>query len=373
MPPSALRRPVVRSLDYRGAGNGVRPRAGRLQPGQARLRPGEPARLPLARRLRRLRRRAVAQGARARSTTTLAWHRRTQLPDYVRAARARRGRGRRDATPERMCAWAGEISEPHRAGRCSTSRRRSPTSRSRSRRRRSRTSRSASPRPTRSTATSTCSATRSGATRPRSKREVEPRRDALRRARRRRSASWSRDSVATSPYDAEVAVRRAQGAPAGRAGAGAPPARGEPGPRRRASPRCAPTCSGIDRSPREGYRRYAERVIAHRLRPGERAAQQRQRRAAARGGEEARRLSRRRARADAATRRAERARRRVSARRAQCGGLDRDAMRVGRAAGREVLHRGDEERRQHRRRRRSSVPRSARVPRRAARPSACRG
>ena len=98
----------------------------------------------------------------------LAWHRRTQLPDYVQLlARAEAEvAGRRDARAH--VRLGGRAAQPHRAGaaapRADDRRRRA----ARSRRRRSRTSRSASPRPTRSTATITCSATRSAATRPRS-------------------------------------------------------------------------------------------------------------------------------------------------------------------------------------------------------------
>jgi hypothetical protein len=39
----------------------------------------------------------------------LAWHRRTQLPDYVQLLARAEAEVAGDATPERMCAWAGEI------------------------------------------------------------------------------------------------------------------------------------------------------------------------------------------------------------------------------------------------------------------------
>ena len=40
---------------------------------------------------------------------SLAWHRRTQLPDYVQLLARAEAEVVDDATPERMCAWAGEI------------------------------------------------------------------------------------------------------------------------------------------------------------------------------------------------------------------------------------------------------------------------
>jgi hypothetical protein len=40
---------------------------------------------------------------------TLAWHRRTQLPDYAQLLARAETEIAGDATPERMCAWAGEI------------------------------------------------------------------------------------------------------------------------------------------------------------------------------------------------------------------------------------------------------------------------
>jgi len=39
----------------------------------------------------------------------LAWHRRTQLPDYVQLLARAEAEVAADATPERMCAWAGEL------------------------------------------------------------------------------------------------------------------------------------------------------------------------------------------------------------------------------------------------------------------------
>ena len=39
----------------------------------------------------------------------LAWHRRTQLPDYVQLLARAEAEIAGDATPERMCAWAGEL------------------------------------------------------------------------------------------------------------------------------------------------------------------------------------------------------------------------------------------------------------------------
>ena len=40
---------------------------------------------------------------------TLAWHRRTQLPDYVQLLARAEAEVAADATPERMCGWAGEL------------------------------------------------------------------------------------------------------------------------------------------------------------------------------------------------------------------------------------------------------------------------
>jgi hypothetical protein len=40
---------------------------------------------------------------------TVAWHRRTQLPDYVQLLGRAESEVLADTTPERMCAWAGEI------------------------------------------------------------------------------------------------------------------------------------------------------------------------------------------------------------------------------------------------------------------------
>jgi hypothetical protein len=52
-----------------------------------------------------------AQSLRARSALdeTLAWHRRTQLPDYLDLLARAEVEVLDDATPERMCAWAAEI------------------------------------------------------------------------------------------------------------------------------------------------------------------------------------------------------------------------------------------------------------------------
>src|SRR5437764_298063 len=40
---------------------------------------------------------------------TLAWHRRTQLPDYVQLLARAEAEVAGDATPECICAWAGEL------------------------------------------------------------------------------------------------------------------------------------------------------------------------------------------------------------------------------------------------------------------------
>jgi Family of unknown function (DUF6279) len=52
-----------------------------------------------------------AQSLKVRSALddALAWHRRTQLPDYVQLLALAEAEVAADATPERMCAWAGEI------------------------------------------------------------------------------------------------------------------------------------------------------------------------------------------------------------------------------------------------------------------------
>jgi len=46
---------------------------------------------------------------RAALDDTLAWHRRTQLPDYVQLLARAESEVAGDATPERMCAWASEL------------------------------------------------------------------------------------------------------------------------------------------------------------------------------------------------------------------------------------------------------------------------
>lgn len=52
-----------------------------------------------------------AQSLRVRGALddALAWHRRSQLPDYVQLLARAEAEIAADATPERMCAWAGEI------------------------------------------------------------------------------------------------------------------------------------------------------------------------------------------------------------------------------------------------------------------------
>ncbi|HEX4234989.1 MAG TPA: DUF6279 family lipoprotein [Caldimonas sp.] len=52
-----------------------------------------------------------AQSWRARTALAeaLAWHRRTQLPDYMQLLARAEAETAADTTPERMCAWAGEI------------------------------------------------------------------------------------------------------------------------------------------------------------------------------------------------------------------------------------------------------------------------
>jgi len=47
--------------------------------------------------------------ARSALDETVAWHRRTQLPDYVQLLGRAESEVLADTTPERMCAWAGEV------------------------------------------------------------------------------------------------------------------------------------------------------------------------------------------------------------------------------------------------------------------------
>lgn len=47
--------------------------------------------------------------ARSALEETVAWHRRTQLPDYVQLLGRAESEVLVDTTPERMCAWAGEV------------------------------------------------------------------------------------------------------------------------------------------------------------------------------------------------------------------------------------------------------------------------
>ena len=191
----------------------------------------------------------------------LGWHRRTQLPDYVQLLARAEAEVAADATPERMCAWAGELRsriEPvlqHLA-------------------------------PTIADVARTLSPAQLASIEKRFAETNEEYRDdhLQRNLQRRLKAEVKReieraemlygrldasqrdlvaDSVTTSPYDAEVAyaerkerqqdvlslVRRLREANSGRDDAIA---------------QVRAYLSGIDRSPRESYRRYSERVTAHR-------------------------------------------------------------------------------------------------------------
>ena len=191
----------------------------------------------------------------------LGWHRRTQLPDYVQLLARAEAEVAADATPERMCAWAGELRsriEPvlqHLA-------------------------------PTIADVARTLSPAQLASIEKRFAETNEEYRDdhLQRNPQRRHKAEVKReieraemlygrldasqrdlvaDSVTTSPYDAEVAyaerrerqqdvlslVRRLREGQSGRDDAIA---------------QVRAYVSGIDRSPRESYRRYSERVTAHR-------------------------------------------------------------------------------------------------------------
>jgi hypothetical protein len=191
----------------------------------------------------------------------LAWHRRTQLPDYVQLlARAETEVGA-DTTPERMCAWAGELRS-----------RIEPVLQQLA--------------PTIADVARTLSPAQLANIEKRFAETNEEYRDdhLQRNPERRRKAEVRREveraemlygrldaaqrdlvaySVTTSPYDAEVAyaerrerqqdvlslVRRLREANGGADDAVA---------------QVRAYLGGIDRSPRESYRRYAERVAAHR-------------------------------------------------------------------------------------------------------------
>lgn len=192
---------------------------------------------------------------------TLAWHRRTQLPDYVQLLARAEAEVASDSTPERMCAWAGEL-----RGRIEpVLQYLAPTIAD--------VARSLSP------------AQIAHIEKRFAESNEEYRDDHLQRnPQRRHKAEVRREveraemfygrldeaqrdlvaqSVTTSPYDAEVAyaerkerqqdvlslVRRLREANSGRDDA---------------IVQVRAYLSGIDRSPREGYRRYSERVTAHR-------------------------------------------------------------------------------------------------------------
>jgi hypothetical protein len=191
----------------------------------------------------------------------LAWHRRTQLPDYVQLLARAEAEVAADSTPERMCAWAGELRSridpvlQHLA-------------------------------PTIADVARTLSPAQVANIEKRFAETNEEYRDDYmqRNPQRRHKAEVKREveraetfygrldaaqrnlvahSVTTSPYDAEVAyaerkerqqdvlslVRRLREASSGRDDAIA---------------QVRAYLSGIDRSPRESYRRYSERVTAHR-------------------------------------------------------------------------------------------------------------
>ena len=192
---------------------------------------------------------------------TLAWHRRTQLPDYVQLLARAEAEVAGDATPERMCAWSGELR-----------RRIEPVLQYHA--------------PTFADVARTLSPAQIAHIETRFAESNEEFRDdhLQRNPQRRQKAEVKReveraemlygrldavqrdliaDSVASSPYDAEVAyaerkerqqdllslLRRLREANSGRDEAIA---------------QVRAYLGGIERSPRESYRRYAERVAAHR-------------------------------------------------------------------------------------------------------------
>ena len=192
---------------------------------------------------------------------TLAWHRRTQLPDYVQLLARAEAEVAADATPERMCAWAGELRS-----------RVEPVLQQLA--------------PTIADVARTLSPAQVAHIEKRFAETNEEYRDdhLQRNPQRRHKAEVKREveraemlygrldaaqrdlvahSVASSPYDAEVAyaerkerqqdvlslVRRLREAP---------------GSRDDAIVQVRAYIGSIDRSPRETYRRYAERVTAHR-------------------------------------------------------------------------------------------------------------
>ncbi len=203
---------------------------------------------------------AQADRVRAALDEAMAWHRRSQLPDYVDLWFAPRPRS--SATPRRSACAPGGASCAPASIRCrSIWRRRSPRSRSRSRRRRSPTSRSATPAATTTGATSTGSAIRRNASRRRVQREIEraenfygrldgPQRELVARA------------VAASPFDPEVAFAERQWrqqevvALARRLREGGIS-------RDDAVAQVRGYLQRLDHSPRDGYRAYAEHLAAH--------------------------------------------------------------------------------------------------------------
>jgi hypothetical protein len=108
MPPSALRRPLVR----RSIIAALTMALVLVLQGCSLVKLGYGQASPLA--FRWLDRYADFDDAQSLKVRTalddaLAWHRRTQLPDYVQLLARAEAEVAGDATPERMCAWAGEI------------------------------------------------------------------------------------------------------------------------------------------------------------------------------------------------------------------------------------------------------------------------
>ena len=137
MPPSALPRPARPALDYRARWRCARSRARRLQPDQARLRPGERPHLPLARRYVDFDDEQSLSVRARRSTTRSPGIGARSCPTTCSCSRAPRPRSPPTRRPS-ACA-PGRASCAAASSRCcSSSRRRSPMSRSRSRRRSSR-------------------------------------------------------------------------------------------------------------------------------------------------------------------------------------------------------------------------------------------
>ena len=246
------------AADYRGAAGAVAA-ARRLRSAlQARLQPGDRARLLLARRLRRLRRRAVAARARARSTSGSPGTAAPSCPTTPTCWRAPQAEVAGPTPRRARCArWADELRSPHRRGARARRCRRWPRScRTLTPAQLAQHREALSPRRTTSSATTSCSATRRSGSKAAIKRAVERaemlygRLDDAQRELRRRSSSPHRRSTPSAGY------AERQRAPAGHRCArcaALPPSAPTPAAGARPQLRRA-GCSALERSPRETYR-----------------------------------------------------------------------------------------------------------------------